>query len=116
MAAYYLHPPDARAIFLYNDLLCKGTCSVTGVHITYWGGGGGVYKRKRPKKMINRRGKSPFPIRIVNRVPKNGSGQIRKRPKNNDFVLIVYYVSCMFFNPIDARSTYSGVIYDKSSV
>ena len=28
---YYLHPPDARAIFLYNDLLCNGKCSVIGV-------------------------------------------------------------------------------------
>ena len=26
MSAYY----DARAIFLHNDLLCNGTCSVTG--------------------------------------------------------------------------------------
>ena len=23
-------PPDARAILLHNDLLCNGTCSVTG--------------------------------------------------------------------------------------
>ena len=30
VGAYYLHPPDARAIFLHNDLLCNGTCSVTG--------------------------------------------------------------------------------------
>ena len=34
-------PPDARAIFLHSDLLCNGTCSVTGGRITYWGGGGG---------------------------------------------------------------------------
>ena len=37
VGAYYLHPPDARAINLHNDLLCKGTCSVTGGCITYWG-------------------------------------------------------------------------------
>ena len=30
VGAYYLHPPDARAIFLHSDLLCNGTCSVTG--------------------------------------------------------------------------------------
>ena len=30
-------PPDARAIFLHNDLLCNDTCSVTGGSITYWG-------------------------------------------------------------------------------
>ena len=30
VGAYYLHPPDARAIFLQDDLLCNGTCSVTG--------------------------------------------------------------------------------------
>ena len=46
VGAYYLHPPDARAIFLHNDLLCNGACSVTGGCITYWGGGGG-HKRKR---------------------------------------------------------------------
>ena len=34
VGAYYLHPPDARAIFLHNNLLCNGTCSVTGA-ITY---------------------------------------------------------------------------------
>ena len=43
VGAYYLHPPDARAIFLHNGLLCNGTCSVTGGRITYWGG----HKRKR---------------------------------------------------------------------
>ena len=26
----YLHPPDARVIFLHDDVLCNGTCSVTG--------------------------------------------------------------------------------------
>ena len=31
--AYYLRPPDARAIFLHNDLLCNW-----GGGITYWGG------------------------------------------------------------------------------
>ena len=30
VGAYYLHPPDARAITLHNDLLCNDTCSVTG--------------------------------------------------------------------------------------
>ena len=30
VGAYYLHPPNARAIFLHNDLLCNGMCSVTG--------------------------------------------------------------------------------------
>ena len=39
VGAYYLHPPDARAIFLLNGLLCNGTCSVTGGRITYWGVG-----------------------------------------------------------------------------
>ena len=43
VCAYYLQPPDARAIFLHNDLLCNETCSVTGGGITYWGG----HKRKR---------------------------------------------------------------------
>ena len=38
VGAYYLHPPDPRAIFLNNDLLCNGSCSVTGGRITYWGG------------------------------------------------------------------------------
>ena len=35
-------PPDARAIFLHNDLLCNDTCNVTAGCITYWG-----HKRKR---------------------------------------------------------------------
>ena len=39
VGAYYLQPPDARAIFLHDDLLCNGTCSVTGGSITNWGGG-----------------------------------------------------------------------------
>ena len=46
VGTYYLKPPDARAIFLHNDLLCNGTCSVTrggggggGGGKTYWGGG-----------------------------------------------------------------------------
>ena len=30
VVAYYLHPTDARAIFLQTDLLCNGTCSITG--------------------------------------------------------------------------------------
>ena len=36
-----LAPPDARAIFLHKDLLCNGTCSVTGEHNLLGGGGGG---------------------------------------------------------------------------
>ena len=40
--AYYLQPPEARAIFLHNDLLLNDTCSVYGGSITYWG-----HKRKR---------------------------------------------------------------------
>ena len=48
VGAYYLQPPDARAIFLHTDLLCNDTCSVTGGSITYWGGG---HKRKRSKKI-----------------------------------------------------------------
>ena len=32
MGAYYLHPPDARAIFLDNKILRNHTCFVTGVH------------------------------------------------------------------------------------
>ena len=40
VGAYYLQLPDARAIFLHNDLLCNDTCSVTGGGAqTYWGGG-----------------------------------------------------------------------------
>ena len=50
VGAYYLHPPDARAIFLHNDLLCNGTCSVTGGRITYWGRGGGT-NGKDPKRI-----------------------------------------------------------------
>ena len=30
VGAYYLHPQDARAIFLRNELLSKGTAAVTG--------------------------------------------------------------------------------------
>ena len=41
VGAYYLQPPEARAIFLHNDLLCNDTCSVTGGSITYWGGTNG---------------------------------------------------------------------------
>ena len=37
VGAYYLQPPDTRAIFLHSNLLCNGTCSVTGGRITYWG-------------------------------------------------------------------------------
>ena len=41
--------PDARAIFLHNDLLCNGSCSVSGGGCTTYGGGGG-HKRKRSDK------------------------------------------------------------------
>ena len=37
LGAYYLHPPDARVIFLHIELLCNDMCSVTGCCITYWG-------------------------------------------------------------------------------
>ena len=30
-------PPDARAIFLHNDLLCNDMCSVTAGSVTNWG-------------------------------------------------------------------------------
>ena len=49
VGAYYLRPPDARAIFLHNDLPCNDTCSVTGGSITYWGGGGGGTNGKDPR-------------------------------------------------------------------
>ena len=39
VGAYYLQPPDAGAIFLQNDLLCNGTCSVTGGAERTGGGG-----------------------------------------------------------------------------
>ena len=51
VGAYYLHPPDARAIFLHSNLLCNGTCSVTGGRITYWGGTNG----KDPREVLNER-------------------------------------------------------------
>ena len=41
VGAYYLQPPDARAIFLHNDLLCNGTCSVTGGEHNVLGGTNG---------------------------------------------------------------------------
>ena len=47
VGAYYLHSPDARAIFLRSDLSCNGACSVTVRSITYWGGGGGRGGHKR---------------------------------------------------------------------
>ena len=53
VGAYYLQPPDARATFLHNDLLCNDTCSVTGGSITYWGGGGGGTNGKDPKTILN---------------------------------------------------------------
>ena len=42
-------PPDARALFLQNNLLCHGTCSVTGGAKRTGGGG---HKRNRSKKSI----------------------------------------------------------------
>ena len=45
-------PPDARAIFLYNDLLCNGTCFVTGGRITYWGGGTNEKDPKKDSKLL----------------------------------------------------------------
>ena len=59
VGAYYLQPPDARAIFLHNDLLCNDTCSVTGGSITYWGGG---TNGKDPKYYLN-------PSLIMNNFP-----------------------------------------------
>ena len=40
VGAYYLQPPDARAIF-FHVLLCNGTCSVTGEHNVLVGGTNG---------------------------------------------------------------------------
>ena len=39
VGSYYLHPPNARAIFLHNDLSCNDTNCNWG-STTYWGGGG----------------------------------------------------------------------------
>ena len=36
--AHYLQPPDQRAMFLHNNLVCNGTSSVNGGCIKYWGG------------------------------------------------------------------------------
>ena len=47
VGAYYLQPPDARAIFLHNDFLCNDTCSVTGGAKRTGGGG---HKQKRSEK------------------------------------------------------------------
>ena len=38
VGTYYLHTPDIRAIFLDDEVLCNGTCSVTG-------GGGGITEK-----------------------------------------------------------------------
>ena len=38
VGAFYLHTPGASAIFLHNDVLCNGTCPVTG-----GGGRGGAH-------------------------------------------------------------------------
>ena len=48
-------PPDARALFLHKDLLCNGTCSVTGGRITY--GRGGSTNGKDPKSLLLRFGR-----------------------------------------------------------
>ena len=45
MGAYFLQPPEARAIFLH-DLLCNGTRSVTADCIRFGGGG---HKRKKKR-------------------------------------------------------------------
>ena len=50
VGAYYLQPPDARAIILHNDLLSNDACSVTGGSITYWGG---AQTEKDPKDLLN---------------------------------------------------------------
>ena len=39
VVVYYLIPPDARATFLHNDLLCNDTSFLTVLFITYWGNG-----------------------------------------------------------------------------
>ena len=54
VGAYYLQPPDARAIFLHNDLLCNGTCAVAGGRITYWGGTNGKDPRFQIDTNFNR--------------------------------------------------------------
>ena len=46
MGAYRLQPPDARAIFLHNDLLCNDTCSVTGGEHNLLGGGAQTERSK----------------------------------------------------------------------
>ena len=73
VGAYYLQPPDARAIFLNNDLLCNDTCSVTGGSITYWGGGA---NGKDPEKALI----GLFKIRIFPFVPPQLSGRILFAP------------------------------------
>ena len=39
MGAYYLQPPNARAIVLHNALPCNKTCSVIGGALRTAGGG-----------------------------------------------------------------------------
>ena len=48
-----MHPPDARAIFLHNDLLCSDTGSVIGVEGGGGGGGGAS------AKLTGTKGKDP---------------------------------------------------------
>ena len=43
-------PPNARAIFLHDDLHCNGMCSVTGGRITCWGD-----KRKRSEETYDKK-------------------------------------------------------------
>ena len=54
VSVYYLHPPDERAIFQHNDLLCNGACFVTEGCIKYGGP-----KRKRSERRLQKR---PYPI------------------------------------------------------
>ena len=48
LSGCYLHSPDPRDIFLNEDLLCNGTCSVSRGSLKYWGGTNG----KDPKLFV----------------------------------------------------------------
>ena len=52
MGAYYLHHPNAHAIFLGNDLLCNDICSVTGAVGRTGGRGGGQAQTEKSKNCI----------------------------------------------------------------